>query len=134
MAFELSTLKTDTAAEVSGVWTPDAGNGFQLKLARIGNVEYTKEMAKIAATTNTLGGGDKLSDILNDPQKLAGVLAKTILKDWRGLDLGGQNMPYSYDNAVKAMVEYPDFQDYVIKEANKVEYWRTVRMEEDAGN
>lgn len=134
MAFELSTLKTDTKAEISGVWTPDAGNGFQMKIARIGNIEYTKEMAKLVSTPSIIGGSDNLSDTLSDPMKLASVLAKTILKDWKGLDLDGESIPYSYDNAVKCLIEYPDFQAHVIKEANKVEYWRSVRMEADAGN
>jgi len=133
MGFDLNKIATDGDAEVNGVWTPDLGDGLKLKIARINNPHYAREVMRFAKEhTNAFNTLDIDAD--EDDEALIKIYAQTILLDWEGLEEDGKEVVYSIDEAFRIMHKYRDFYLLVKTEASKVEYFRLKKIEEDSGN
>lgn len=110
-------FSTNKKLEDEGVWV-DIGDGGKLKIARAGNkkaVSYSRQVAKPHMAQIQFG---KLSDEVAT-QIACEVMAECILLDWQGMTDGGVDLPYSKENALKMLTDYPDFRDYVSQIANE---------------
>lgn len=109
-------FKTNKRHEDEGVWV-DVSDGGRLKIARAGNkkaMAYSKQVAKPHMAQITFG---KLSDEVAT-QLACEVMAECILLDWSGVSDGDNDLPYTKENALKMLTEYPDFRDLVSMIAN----------------
>lgn len=117
---------TDESLEENGVWvTMDEKSA--IKVARINNKNFKAEAAKLK------NGGAAVAakytkEIPDDV--LIQLIAKTILLDWRGIALKGEELPYSRENAVMVMTQYKDFMTLVVELANERETFRQAEIEE----
>lgn len=102
---------TDEAAEDNGTWK-EIGPESSIKVARAGNDEYNEAISKEATEHRlALEIGGKASKALNNAI-LARVMAKTILKDWKGLSYRGKPIDYSLDNAAM-LLGHKEFRELV---------------------
>jgi hypothetical protein len=105
------TFATDVKLETEGVWK-DLGEGAELKVARIGNPAYNKEMQRLMKPYKHLVSRGALSEDV--AQKiLIEAMAKTILVDWKGLKDGGKVIKYSTKAAIDMLTKYKDFRDLI---------------------
>lgn len=119
---------TDKQKEVEGVWS-EVGDGVELKIARIGNPEYQKEFQKISKPhRRAIRSGTLSNDVAE--KLLIKAMAKNILVDWRNLKEDGEDVPYSYENAVRLLTDYRDLRDIVSDIANEIESFRAEDDEE----
>ncbi len=110
-------FSTNKKLEEEGAWV-DIGDGGQLKIARAGNkkaIAHLRLVSKPHLAQITYG---KLSDEVAT-QLAVEVLAEAILLDWKGISDGGADLPYSKENAIRMLTDYPDFRDLVSKIADE---------------
>lgn len=104
MGVKLKALRLDTDKESNGIWR-EFVPGLEFKVARSGNAAYRAEAAKVLAPYAGRGSSGP-RDIEMQPV-LAPVMAKHILKGWRGLeDESGAEIVYSPEKA-KEILEDP---------------------------
>lgn len=60
------------------------------------------------------------------------VMAEKVLLDWRGVNDGTNELPYSKANALDLLNNAPDFKEWVSEEAAKIENFRAEAVAEDA--
>lgn len=134
MAFDLKKIETDLALEVSGAWTQDLGGGLKLKLARIGNRNYNRELAAVAKTRTDAFGNLEFEGDDEANEAFIRIVAKTVLLDWEGLEEEGVPVQYSEDEAARIMQQYPEFMRLVTAQAKRLDLFRNKRIEDAAGN
>ena len=122
----------DQDKAANGVWV-DLEDGARIKVAKIGTATYTQALEKasrkyrIKIRTNTLKADEAM--LIS-----AQALADAILLDWQGFETEeGTILPYSHENALKALKEYPTFRDTVELHANDPENFQD-DIEVDAKN
>lgn len=100
---------TDMVAEVEGVWI-DYAEGVSMKIARMGgaNYEYSRYLSaqlkpyKFQLDKGTLSE-EKSKEIMAD------VIARCVLKDWKGVTDGqGQPIEFSLAAAKEILFQYPE--------------------------
>lgn len=126
------------AAETEGTWIDicanEDGTVARFKIARASrrNKRYTKAMEKATKPFRAI-----LSDLdtKTDDAITAKVLAETILLDWEHVqDAPGSEIPFSQENALKVLMEYPDLADLVNNKAWQLETFREEQLEDDSKN
>lgn len=121
--FDIATLATDKTLEKEGVWCKMGNKGCELLIARLGNPLYKKwirQQGRAQKLALSLGGTD-----LEEANLLViEAVSHTVLLDWKKLYLNKKLFPYSHENALKMMTEYPDFYDLVIGLAQDREQFR----------
>lgn len=134
----ISRFRTDATKENEGVWVPlgapDDPDGFQLKIARLGNPAYEEMLRKIGKPyVRAIRMGTADPKVIADLQKKA--MAKHVLKDWKGLqDDDGNPIPYSVEKAYELMSTLPDFFDLVYSLAQEQDLFRAQLQEDSAKN
>ena len=130
MSMNIGQFATDVAKETSGVWHT-IGAGAEILVARAGNKNYQKELRlrmkphRRRINRDDAGMEEIAGEILNK------CAAKFILLGWKGIDgENGKPVKYSYDNALKFFVDYPEFYTMVMELASDVEAYRV--EEEDS--
>jgi hypothetical protein len=106
-------FSTNKKLEEEGAWV-DVGDGGKLKIARAGNkkaIAHLRLVSKPHMAQITYG---KLADEVATELAVE-VIAEAILLDWSGMTDGGKPLPYSKENAIKMLTDYPDFRDLVSK-------------------
>lgn len=128
--FDLNQFRTSEELENHGVWR-DLGNEARIKIARLGNAEFNKmfgEMVAPYAETGAVVPEDVKKDIT------VKCLARTVLLDWEGVYDGDEEIPYSYDNAVRVLTELKDFRELVIRLAGNMDSFKEKKDRELEGN
>lgn len=125
---------TDERAEEDGTEIP---NGEQVYLiARSNNRNYAKMLTKLVNKhQRVLDQKDKAADQKSD-EIMIEVIANTILKGWKHpmvVERGGEPVPYSIENAKKAL-KLKDFRTDVMKMADDREAFRLKELEEQEKN
>ena len=118
---ELKDFKTDRDKEKDGVWE-DLGDGCSVLVARYGNQAMVNAYRKYPRVLRQrLESGqvddDKSSNIM------AKVMADTILLDWKGLKEDGKEVPYSKEECVRVLIEYPDVRLMIFEIANEAQLY-----------
>jgi len=123
--FKLSELRTDVSKSEEGVWC-DVGEGFAIKVARIGHPKYQAYIAKLTKPhTRQIRRQGIGAPILRDIQRKA--TAKYLLLDWRNLhDDDGNEIPYSETKALELLSDpqYDEFLELVLEYAQDTEIFR----------
>lgn len=107
----LKTFKTDKKSENDGVWVLMDDGKSRIKVARWGNTRFREAMHrkmqryKMAAKVKTIPE-DVYQSILSE------VMSETILMDWENMTWGGEPLPYTHENVMKAL-ELEDFKNIV---------------------
>jgi len=123
---------TNKESEIEGIWN-DMGDGIEVLVARIGNPEYQKAFQAISKPHRRAIRRGTLNDEVAE-KLLVKAMAKTILLDWKGIEEDGAPIPYSYENAMRILMEYKDFRDYVSDIANEMEGYKDEEDEESEKN
>lgn len=129
---DLNKFRTSKELEVKGVDVP-VSEDCTLRIARMNNTAYKTyfneliEPYRMQIRTGTMS--EEIADAI-----LIKSVAKTILLGWEGLKLDGRDIPYSFDNAVKALTEYKDFRDMVVSIAQDMDLFREKEMSDSAKN
>ena len=118
---ELKDFKTDRDKEKDGVWE-DLGDGCSVLVARYGNQAMVNAYRKYPRVLRQrLESGqvddDKSSNIM------AKVMADTILLDWKGLKEDGKEVPYSKEECVRVLIEYPDVRLMIFEISNEAQLY-----------
>lgn len=124
------TFGTDSNLEENGIWV-QLDKSSKIKVARMGN-KKSQEMATKLQRSAKLVNKYSLENIGEDD--LVNIIAETVLLDWEGVKLKGQDLPYSKANAKKMLQEYKDFKSLVIELATEMETFRKVEIEEGKEN
>jgi len=137
--FKLDSLKVDDTLQTEGVWT-ELFPGLQVRIARLGNPKCEKLLQKLRKPhLRTLRKG-QISEELAD-SLLKQAMAKTVLLDWKGLVVTGENgedvsIPYSPEQALKFFQDksIPDFFDAVLEFSRNAQNFHEDDKEETEGN
>ena len=117
---------TNKKDEQEGKWE-DFGEGLSVKIARMGNPNYSKKFREIAKPYQKSIRRGTLGEQKSE-ELLIQAMADTILLDWKGLEENGKPVKFTREEAIRVMTEYPDFRDAVSEVAGAIE---TFKLEED---
>ena len=129
---DIARWKTDETLENEGVWQP-AGEGCELKIARLGNPESTRLLRRYERKYRRQIDNGTLSPE-KDAEITARVYAEAILLDWRGMKESGVEVPYSTENAFRLLNEYRELREMVADYAKDAEAYRQAELEDAEGN
>lgn len=124
-------FSTDAELENSGRWV-NLTKTARVRVARAGNEAFNTALRKaiekegVDLKDNSKENLDLLQSLMID------ATARHILKDWEGMESGGQPLPYTHENAVKALT-LKDFRARIDKAADDFDAYR-VKEEEAQGN
>ena len=122
---------TDVAKEQDGIEV-DIG-GATIIVARAGSVAYNKLVNKLfTANKRVLDLKNEAANTLSD-NLMAEVLAKTVLKGWKGIEEGGKDLPFSVENAQR-LLRIRDFRALVMEKASDFTLYKAAVEEDVAGN
>lgn len=117
---------TDETLEVEGSWVP-LDKDTSLKVARIDNPEHVKLQTRVfEENEHKLVDNPELDNILTRD-----ILAKSILKDWKGLMYKGKELKYSIKNA-NMLLTHKDFRKKVVALAINFTNFKAKLDEKDA--
>lgn len=123
----------DTVKETEGVWVA-MDHGIEIKIARLNSPAYRAEVERqrvpyrVQIRTGTLS--DKQAESI-----LTKSLARAIIKDWRGVtDEKDKPLPFSIEEAERAMDALPEFKAFVVQAASEIDVYRTEDMEDARKN
>jgi hypothetical protein len=117
MGFDLDTLFVDQNAAVAGVWV-DFFGGSALKLGSTEGKKYKSLLARLAKK-NRIALDDSNEESFELIQEItAEALATEVLKDWRGINIGGQkDVPYTPAMGKLAILSSGKLRDFVTDRA-----------------
>lgn len=117
MTLQLDSLYIDEDLGTTGVWV-DFYNGSRLKLASIENEKYKGYLARLAKKHRLQldQNNDDSTGLIQDIT--AEALAKHVLLDWEGVNLGDQkDASYNPEIGKKALLMAPKLKDFVMEQA-----------------
>lgn len=126
---------TSEELQNDGAWTNDLGDGLKLKLARLRNPEFRKMYQRALKPYQ-----QQIRRGTLDPSIEEGIInkcvAKTVLLDWKKLNLDGEAIPYSTENALRILSDpdLTDFRDLVVELASDAELFREENLEDASKN
>ena len=126
---DLSNLKTDTALTEDGAWI-DIDTTTRIKVARYGNKKFKERLRRLMKPYSRMIDQGTMPDDKAD-ELLVDAMANSILLDWEGLELNGEKVQYSIDQA-KAFLSDPELQDFrelVVSLSNDLEAFRQKEIE-----
>ena len=62
------------------------------------------------------------------------AFVETVLLDWKGVELDGEELPFTKENALKLFRELPDLFNDLFNQAKSTANFRAVELEEDTKN
>jgi len=123
---------TDSKKEVEGVWV-DMDNKTKVLIARVGSKENMRLLRELQKPhTRAINNNSLSTDVL--VKMMIELIARTILLGWEGMEEGGDEVPYSYENAKRLLTEYKDFRDNVSAYSNDMTLFRKQEEEAEAKN
>lgn len=119
---------TDETLETEGRWVP-LSEEASVKVARTNNPKYKKLFLKRlkphkAELEIEGSAANALAETI-----VTGVMAETILLDWKGIKYKGQELPYSKENALM-LLKLKDFRDKISALADQFEGFKQKQEEE----
>ena len=123
---------TDSEKEQEGVWH-EMGEGLEMRIARIGNPKYQKRFQALSKPHRRAIRRGTLADEVAE-KLMVQCLSETIVLDWKGLEEDGVEIPYSVENAVRLLMDYPELRNYVNDIANELEGYQAEEDEEAIDN
>lgn len=131
MGFDLSALRSDRNLQNDGNWVKDVLPGLDIKVRSTGSMIFKKRMAECLKPFNKLG---KEPTIEQQEDISRRVVAETILLDWKGVVLDGEELEFTQENALRLFEEIPDFLVAVSQSAGNLETFKEKKDLDTAGN
>lgn len=122
----------DAEKEQEGV-VHEMGEGLKMRIARIGNPKYQKRFQALSKPHRRALRRGTLSDEVAE-KLLIQCLSETIVLGWEGLEENGEEVPYSLENCIKILTDYPELRNYVNDIANELEGYQAEDDEEATEN
>ncbi len=122
----------DPKMELEGV-VHDLGSGLKVRIARIGNPKYQKRFQALSKPHRRALRRNMLSDEVAE-KLLITCLAETIVLGWEGLEENGKEIPYSLENCIRILTDYPELRNYINDIANELEGYQAEEDEEGVEN
>lgn len=131
---DIETLAADLSLESSGIWR-EYVPGFELLIASTHQRAYQVELGA-AIKANALAFSDPKTSQDEKRKLLAPIIAKHLVKGWKGLNVGGKPLGYSVAKATEILGD-PRFHhlcEFVLQNAQVAELYRRQREEDAKGN
>lgn len=122
----------DPKKEEEGVWE-DLGDGGSLLIARVSNKRYNRAYQRIPRGIRRQFENGTLPSSKGD-DIVCGLLAGTVLLDFKGIADDGVSIDYSKEAAKELLLRYPDFRELVWQIANEARRFFEDSIEEDEKN
>jgi hypothetical protein len=127
MAFDLNEFKVDDKKELEGIVVHMSPKRW-IRVARLGNRlfrdMYQEKMQPYEAAQRSGFLKDEVQEGI-----IRETAARTILIDWGGFTENGQEVPYSPENAERAMKESQEFFAFVLEQAKEQNNFRPAKSE-----
>lgn len=123
---------TDEKLEINGV-DIDLGGGAMMTVARAGNDNYIRRLIEELQKHEKELAEDTPEAQALDTKILIEVMAETLLLNFSGFMYKGEPLPYSRENAVKAL-QHKGFRRRVQFEASNINNYRRASEEADEKN
>ena len=134
----INDFKTDLEKESQGVWVPYKGSDFELRIARIGGKKYQADMRRVLKPLRRRVDGGNISED-EAMEVLVPIVAKHLVKDWRGLTDGpddGPEIPFSIIKCQELLSDpqLKDLYDFIMTVANDGDEFKLDLNASTAGN
>lgn len=108
-------FKRDTTLEREGVWF-EVSSGTQFLLRRFGgsNIEVKKAMLKFYKPYAKLIEKNLLPES-KEKEVYVKAFVDSSLIDWKGVEIEGEEAPFTFDNAVKLLVSLPELTEALME-------------------
>lgn len=127
---DLSKLRTDKAMGASGVWV-EVLDGVKVKVIATSSAEFKKFAQSQMKPFQSLG----IDPTVEDADTLgAKAFALCATKDWEGVEVDGQIIPFSTEAALKLYQDIPEFLALVVRAATNLDNFRNKQIENVSGN
>jgi hypothetical protein len=101
----------DNKAAEEGKWFT-LQDGGRVRVAKLGCKAFTAEVQRLQKPhVGVLRSGGDTAETLDLITIKA--MSKTVLLDWEGLDIDGEPVEYSPENAERLLTEYPEFREFI---------------------
>jgi hypothetical protein len=138
-------FKTDSKARDEGVWVPLPGtdDGTEIRVRSEDYAPYRRAITRIVERQQTTGRfsarqGSRIGDPVEFDVNRAKAIVEHLLLDWKGVTDGGQEIPYSKEEAERYLTD-PDFYDFYLAVVEAIERvtrsradWETARKKSSA--
>lgn len=131
---DIKSMASDVKKEVEGTWRTYPGTDFECLIARMDNDEYTAAEAKLRLSSEIQRRARKRKPLNEAESRLiiAPLVARHIIKGWRGLSEGGAIVEYSPQRAEDMLRDprFKHFYTWVLTESrNDAEYMEDAEAE-----
>jgi hypothetical protein len=126
---------TDHDLEAEAGIDIDFGDGAVVTIRRAGgaNKKYSNTARRVFKPHRQQIEADTISE-----EKLVGLLARiyaeAVILDWRGVTIGGKEVPFEREAVIEALVAFPEFFNAIRNEAESAAAFRREELEADAKN
>lgn len=125
---------TDKQAEEDGVWV-DLGDGIEIRIRRVKSPTARKVLRQLQAPYEHLRRTGRPLPASVETEITRKWAAHGLLVDWKGVTgKGGEELPFSPQNALAVLQDFEDFADDVAYFAREVETFRARSLEDAAKN
>jgi hypothetical protein len=131
---DFSEVKVNNALAEGGVWM-EHDDTTSFLVARMGNKKFQTYFQKLIRPYQRQFDAGKLS-AEKQTDIMCKCMAKTVLLDWRGLTMDGEEIEYSEERAYEllSMEGADEFRDLVTSYAQDAEAYRNDTLEEQGKN
>jgi hypothetical protein len=126
--------RTDERKATDGIVVPYKAD-ITFRIAKMFNPRYnarSRELGQGAYRPRLRAGGKMAQEAAEE--MLTQLAAETLLLDWSHVEIDGEPLPYSVENAMRILREFPDVRRFVIETAAESEPYRLRDDEEAVGN
>jgi len=92
----------------NGTWH-DLPDGGRAKVAKLGNSHYKAEIVRLQKPVLAILRSTKIDNRELIDSITIKAMARAILNDWSNISIDSEEIPYSYENAVLLLTDYPVF-------------------------
>lgn len=125
---KLTPISAESATD--GIWT--SYFGAKIRIARMNSPAFSNYFNQLLRPHRRQSQQGTLSEEVQK-EILCEALAKHVITDWEWTPKGGDNIPFTHDNAVELMKIDVDFQDFVVEFASNLSNYVEEEVEELAG-
>lgn len=128
-----SLFGADTTLEQDGVWFEYGSMRFKLARAGGGNTAYSKTLTML---TKPLRRAIEVGSLKEEKARevQASLMAKSVVKSWERVRVGGQELPFSEQACYKLLMDYPDLMNELNNQAQRLEFYRRDARENASKN
>jgi len=118
-----------------GVWV-DLGldDGSRVRIGKIGRMAYGKSLDRYGRKYQKIVRLGQSIPLEDATKMIIQVYADTVVLDWENIRIDGKPLPYTRDNAVWLLTEFPDFRTFVEAHANDNELFQDQDFDADSKN